>query len=82
MFVDHRALDAGVRSLSAYEEFLGILDDGDKRGQLSELSAEQAAESPLFERVTELGREFEDGLLVLLFDDPELRRKMREYIVF
>ncbi|MCA1680346.1 MAG: hypothetical protein LC777_16035 [Actinobacteria bacterium] len=32
VFVDHRALDAGVRSLSAYDEFLGILDDGDKRG--------------------------------------------------
>lgn len=82
VFIDHGELDAGVRSLSAYDEFLGILDDGDKRGQLSELSAEEAAESPLFERVTELGREFEGGLLALLFDDPELRRRMREYIVF
>lgn len=82
VFVDHQAVDAGVRSLSAYDEFLGILDDGDQRARLSALSADDAAQSPLFERVTELGREFEGGLLALLFDDPELRRRMREYIVF
>ena len=82
VFIDHRELDGGLRSLSAYDEFLGILDDGDKRGQLSALSAEDAPESPLFARVMELGREFEGGLLALLFDDPELRRRMREYIVF
>lgn len=82
VFVDHGAVDAGVRSLSAYDEFLGILDDGDQRARLSELSADDAAQSPLFERVTELGKEFEGGLLALLFDDPELRRRMREYIVF
>ncbi len=70
VFVDHRALDAGVRSLSAYDEFLAILDDGDKRRQLTELSVDAAAESPLFTRVAELGREFEGGLLALLFDDP------------
>ena len=82
VFVDHRAVDPGVRSLSAYDEFLGILDDGDQRARLSELTADEAAQSPLFERVTELGTEFERGLLALLFDDPELRRRMREYIVF
>jgi predicted nucleotidyltransferase len=82
VFVDHRALDAGVRSLSAYDEFLAILGDGDKRRQLTELGVDAAAESPLFARVAELGREFEGGLLALLFDDPELRRRMREYIVF
>ena len=82
VFVDHGAVDAGVRSLSAYDEFLGILDDGDQRARLSALSADDAAQSPLFERVAELGREFEGGLLALLFDDPELRRRMREYIVF
>jgi hypothetical protein len=71
-----------VRSLSADDEFLGILDDGDQRARLSALSADDAAQSPLFERVAELGREFEGGLLALLFDDPELRRRMREYIVF
>jgi hypothetical protein len=82
VFVDHGAVDAGVRSLSAYDQFLAILDDTDLRAQLTELAADEAAESPLFARVAELGREFEGGLLALLFEDPSLRRRMREYIVF
>jgi hypothetical protein len=82
VFVDHRAVDAGIRSMVAYDAFLAILDDGDKRRQLHRLAADEAAESPLFARVAELGREFEGGLLSLLFDDPDLRRRMREYIVF
>jgi hypothetical protein len=45
VFVDHRAVDAGVRSLRAYDELLGILDDGDQRAPLSELSAAEAAQS-------------------------------------
>jgi hypothetical protein len=82
VFVDHRAVDAGVRSMTAYDQFLGILNEGDKRRQLTQLGADEAAESPLFAGVAQLGREFEGGLLALLFDDPELRRRMREYIVF
>ena len=41
-----------------------------------------AAESSLFARIAELGKEFEAGLLALLFDDPELRRWVRDYLVF
>ena len=81
-FVDRRALDPGVRALTAYDEFLAILDDGEKRRELSELGVEGAAESKLFRRIAELGKEFEAGLLALLFDDPELRRWVREYLVF
>ena len=33
-------------------------------------------------RVAELGREFEAGLPAVLFDDPELRRWVREYLIF
>jgi hypothetical protein len=36
----------------------------------------------VFSRVAELGKEFEAGLLSLLFDDPELLRWVREYPVF
>jgi hypothetical protein len=79
-FVDREALDSGVRALSAYDEFLAILDDGSKRRELSELGVAEAAESPLFARIAELGKEFEAGLLT--FDDPELRRWVRDYLVF
>jgi hypothetical protein len=36
-FVNHGALDPGVRALSAYDEFLAILDDSEKLSELSEL---------------------------------------------
>jgi hypothetical protein len=77
-FADHGALDPGVRTLGAYDEFLAILDDGDRRRHLKDLGVDDASDSPVFTRVAELGREFESGLLSLLFDDPELRRWVRE----
>ena len=81
-FVDHGAIDAGVRALGAYDAFLSILDDPQQRSTLKELDIGQAADSPVFSRVAELGKEFEAGLLSLLFDDPELLRWVREYLVF
>jgi hypothetical protein len=81
-FVDHDALDAGARTLSAYDAFLAILDDREQRTTLNELRAEDARDSPVFARMAELGKEFQAGLLSLLFDDPQLRRWVREYIVF
>lgn len=81
-FVDHGAIDPGARALNAYDEFLGILDDTEKRTELSALSQEEAPGSQLFTRIAELGKEFEAGLLTVLFDDPELRRWVREYLIF
>jgi hypothetical protein len=81
-FVAHSALDPGVRALSAYDEFLAILDDREKRNELSELGVAEGRESSLFMRIAELGKEFEAGLLALLFDDPELRRWVRDYLIF
>lgn len=81
-FVDHDALDAGARALSAYDAFLAILDDREQRATLNGLRAEEARDSPVFARVAELGKELQAGLLSLLFDDPELRRWVREYVVF
>lgn len=81
-FVDHQALDPGVRALTAYDEFLSILDDSEQRHELSGLGVLEGRESSLFTRVAELGKEFEAGLLALLFDDPELRRWVRDYLIF
>jgi hypothetical protein len=49
---------------------------------LSALEVDDARESPLFTRIAELGKEFEASLLTLLFDDPELRRWVRDYLIF
>jgi hypothetical protein len=81
-FIDHGAPDPGARALNAYDEFLAILDDSAQRKQLSALGVEEARESQLFTRIAELGKEFEAGLLTLLFDDPELRRWVRDYLIF
>jgi hypothetical protein len=81
-FLDHGIADPGARAMNAYDEFLGILDDGDKRQQLSALRVDEARDSQLFTRIAELGKEFEAGLLTLLFDDPELRRWVRDYLIF
>jgi hypothetical protein len=81
-FVDHQALDPGARALSAYDAFLAILGDREQRATLNNTRAENARDSPVFARVAELGKEFEAGLLSLLFEDPELRRWVRQYIVF
>jgi hypothetical protein len=81
-FLDRGALDAGVRALQAYDEFLGVLDDGDQRNELSRLTHEQRHDSVLFQRIGELGDEFEAGLLSLLFDDQDLGRLVREYLIF
>lgn len=81
-FIDHGALDSGARALNAYDEFLAILDDSDQRKLLSALGVEDARESQLFARIAELGKEFEACLLTLLFDDPELRRWVRDYLIF
>jgi hypothetical protein len=58
------------------------MDDSDKRGELNALGIEEAPYSPLFTRIAELGDEFEAGLLTLLFDDPELHRWVRDYLIF
>jgi hypothetical protein len=81
-FLDHRAPDPGVRALNAYDEFLAILDDSDRRRRLSALGVDEARDSQLFTRIAELGKEFEAGLLTLLFDDPELHRWVRDYLIF
>jgi hypothetical protein len=81
-FMDHGAPDSGARALNAYDEFLAILDDRDKRKQLSALGVDEARNSPLFTRIAELGKEFEAALLALLFDDPELRRWVCDYLIF
>lgn len=80
-FFEHGAIGPGIRALAAYDEFLAILDDPAKRAELAKLAVD-AHDSALFARIAELGQDFEAGLLSLLFDDPDLRRRVREYVIF
>ena len=62
------ARDAGVRALSAYDRWLGVLDDEARRGELESLTKETAHESAVFRDVRRHATELHRGLLVLLFD--------------
>ncbi len=80
-FLDCDARDAGVRALSAYDRWLGVLDDPERRGELEALTKETAHESPVFRDVRRHATELHRGLLVLLFDTPLLPH-VREHGIF
>ena len=80
-FLDCDARDAGVRALSAYDRWLGVLDDPERRGELESLTKETAHESPVFRDVRRHATELHRGLLVLLFDTPLLPH-VREHGIF
>ncbi len=80
-FLDLGARDAGVRALSAYDRWLGVLDDPERRGELEALTKETAHESPVFRDVRRHATELHRGLLVLLFDTPLLPH-VREHGIF
>ena len=67
-FLDCGAHDAGVRALSAYDRWLGVLDDPERRAELESLTKETAHESAVFRDVRRHATELHRGLLVLLFD--------------
>jgi hypothetical protein len=81
-FIKHGAIDQGARALTAYDEFLAILDDEDKREELNKLTRETAKQSDVFSEVARLGKELEIGLLALLFETEDLPKLVREYGVF
>jgi len=80
-FLDCGARDAGVRALSAYDRWLGVLDDEARRGELEALTKEIAPASAVFRDVRRHAAELERGLLVLLFD-TELLPHVREHGIF
>ena len=80
-FLDCGARDAGVRALSAYDRWLAVLDDEERRGELERLTKDTAHTSPVFREVRRHAAELERGLLVLLFD-TELLPHVREHGIF
>ncbi len=81
-FLRYEAVDAGVRTLGAYDRFLALLDDPERRAVLEGLSRARAREDPTFQECRRLGREIQQGLTALLFEREPLRRLVRQYGVF
>jgi hypothetical protein len=81
-FADRGMADSGARALRAYGAFLEMLDDPAARTELAELAEPESDDSALFTRVRELGDELQAALLALLFEDRELERLVRDYLIF
>jgi hypothetical protein len=80
-FIEQGAVDAGVRSLSAYDRWIAMLNDEDVRRELTRLARTDVAESAIYNEGRRLAEELEQGLLALLFETP-LASLVREYGIF
>src|SRR5689334_12845456 len=81
-FLNYADVDAGVRTMRAYDQFIGALDRADFRDALKALSPRDVGGSHEFAHARSLGREIQAGLLSLLMETPELYPRVREYVVF
>lgn len=71
------------RLFDAYNDFIGLLADGDKRERLKKLPADAIGEDALFREARTLGVRFQDGLDRLFFEEDALLRELiRKYGVF
>jgi predicted nucleotidyltransferase len=69
----------------AYDEFLGILDDEEKRSRLDSLQYDEIAVDPTYQRVRELGHSFQESLNAVFFSEQnhaEFFRLTKTYGVF
>lgn len=80
-FLELGVADAGVRAISAYDQFLAMLSEPETRAELERLSRSEAQASALFQEGRRLGVELEQGLLALLFETP-IEPLVREYGIF
>jgi predicted nucleotidyltransferase len=77
--IDHTAVE---KVFSAYNAFLEVLADAELRNVLSELDFQNATELGSFQRVRDLGHEFQTGLDKIFFEAKEMREPTLRYGVF
>ncbi|MFO0813873.1 MAG: nucleotidyltransferase domain-containing protein [Gemmatales bacterium] len=76
-------LNTAKQIFDAYDAFLEILRDQDKRSQLSQLDPEKAETDVLFQQARDIGKQFHEGLVHLFFDDhARLAQLTKHYGVF
>jgi len=71
-----------ARLLHAYDAFLGLLSDPEKRDRLRELKPAESNDDPLYQEAREIGHRFQAGLDAIFFDDDEIARLTKIYGVF
>lgn len=81
-FLDNGASDAGARTLGAYDEFVGRMNEIDFRRALQNVTRDNAADSAAFSDVQRIGRDLEGGLLALLYETRYLPDVVRDFAIF
>ncbi|HLJ25949.1 MAG TPA: hypothetical protein VKY85_04510 [Candidatus Angelobacter sp.] len=66
----------------AYNEFLGILNDGEKRRHLEKLRVEDAESDLLFAEIRRVSDAFQKGLDKLFFENQNISHLTKKYGVF
>lgn len=74
--------DASRLLFSAYNAFLGILNDAEKRTRLQALRAEDSGRDSLFTDIREISDSFQNGLDKFFFDNKNIGPLTRKYGVF
>jgi hypothetical protein len=80
-FLAYGAVAEGTRALAAYDRWIAIQSDRERRDELASLTYDTRDQSPVFDDVRKIGQQFERGLLALLFE-TELQSLARRYLVF
>lgn len=82
MIIDHEAYDGGCQALQAYDDFLGVLSDEDKRGRLASLSPGDDQDR-LFVETNDIAHDFQEALMKVFFKtSPDLTKCTQRYGVF
>lgn len=84
MFLRNRHLDPSARKIfGAYNEFIGVLSDQQRRKDLNQLAEDVAESDASYTRMRTLSHDFRDGLEDLFFDEhSELFKMTKAYGVF
>ena len=81
--LSYQTSDETARQIfTAYDQFLGMLDDASTRKELEGLNAEDAHTSTTFTTVRKISHDFQNGLTKLFFETQELEPLMLKYGVF
>lgn len=77
------ATDALGECLDAYDRYLGVLDDGERRERLSRLPFEECRADPVFQEAKEIEKRFQKGLSRLFLEsDDRLTRTTLRFAIF
>lgn len=80
-FLHYGALEEGVRVFTAYDRWIGIMQDKAARKELRKLRAATRDDSELWQEIRSIGEALQRGLLALLFDTA-LRPLAPQYAIF